>query len=95
MITTDEPGLYLEGQYGIRLENELACRCGKKNEYGQFMYFENLTFVPFDLDAVDADQMTDREREWLNQYHRSVYTTVSPYLTEDELAWLQEATREI
>lgn len=95
MITTDEPGLYLEGQYGIRLENELACRCGKKNEYGQFMYFENLTFVPFDLDAVDADQMTDREREWLNQYHRSVYTTVSPYLTGDELAWLQEATREI
>lgn len=95
MITTDEPGLYLEGQYGIRLENELVCRCGEKNEYGQFMYFENLTFVPFDLDAIDADQLTEKERNWLNQYHRDVFATVSPYLDGDELAWLQEATREI
>ena len=95
MITTDEPGLYLEGQYGIRLENELACRCGEKNEYGKFMYFENLTFVPFDLEAIDADQLTEKERNWLNQYHRDVYATVSPYLDGDELAWLQEATREV
>lgn len=95
MVTTDEPGLYLEGQYGIRLENELVCRCGSKNEYGQFMYFENLTYVPFDLDAVDAAGLSDRERTWLNQYHKEVYATVSPYMDGEELDWLRAATREI
>lgn len=95
MVTTDEPGLYLEGQYGIRLENELVCRRGEKNEYGQFMYFENLTFVPFDLEAVDINGLTDRERIWLNEYHKAVYAAISPYLSGEELAWLQVATREV
>lgn len=95
MVTTDEPGLYLEHQYGIRLENELVCRKDGKNEYGQFMYFENLTYVPFDLDAVDPSQMTDRERGWLNRYHRDVYDVVSSHLTGDELEWLKTATRAI
>lgn len=95
MVTTDEPGFYLEGQYGIRLENELVCRKEEKNEYGQFMYFENLTFVPFDLDAIDPSLMTDRERGWLNRYHRVVYAIVSPQLTGEEREWLKTATREI
>ena len=95
MVTTDEPGIYIEGKYGIRLENELVCRKGEKNTYGQFMYFENLTYVPFDLDAIDPEQMTDVEKKRLNDYHANVYKVVSPYLEGEELAWLKEATRAI
>ena len=95
MVTTDEPGIYIEGKYGIRLENELVCRKGEKNTYGQFMYFENLTYVPFDLDAIDPDQMTGVEKKRLNDYHANVYKVVSPYLEGEELAWLKEATRAI
>ena len=95
MITTDEPGVYMEGKYGIRTENELVCRKAEKNEYGQFMYFENLTYVPFDLDAIDPKQMTEVEKKRLNDYHANVYKVVSPYLQGEELAWLKEATRAI
>lgn len=95
MITSDEPGLYLEGKYGIRTENEILCRKGIKNEYGQYMYFEQLTFVPIDLDAIDPQQMTKTERMRLNAYHKEVYEKVAPYLLADEVAWLKEATREI
>ena len=95
MITTDEPGIYIEGQYGIRLENELICREGEKNGYGQFMYFENITYVPFDLDGIDIGQMTETERRRLNEYHAKVYEVVSPLLEDEERAWLKEATREV
>jgi Xaa-Pro aminopeptidase len=95
MITSDEPGIYLEGKYGVRLENEILCRRGEKNEYGQFMYFENLTLVPFDLDAIDPAQMDDREKQRLNDFHREVFEKVAPLLTEEEAAWLREATRPI
>ena len=95
MITSDEPGLYLEGKYGIRTENELLCRKGVKNEYGQFMYFENLTFVPIDLDAIIPEQMSDREKKRLNAYHASVYEVIAPYLSEEEQLWLKEYTRAI
>ena len=95
MITTDEPGIYIEGKYGIRLENELICRKGEKNEYGQFMYFENLTFVPFDLDAVDASQMNETEKRYLNEYHKAVYEKIAPHLTVEEAEWLKEYTRAI
>ncbi len=95
MITTDEPGIYIEGKYGIRLENELVCRKGDKNEYGQFMHFENLTFVPFDLDAVDTNQMNETEKRYLNEYHKAVYEKIAPYLTVEEAEWLKTYTREI
>ncbi len=95
MITSDEPGIYLEGKYGIRLENEILCRKGEKNEYGQFMYFENLTFVPFDLDCIDPAQMDRRELGRLNDFHAQVYEKVSPYLEPEEASWLKEATRAI
>lgn len=95
MVTTDEPGIYIEGSHGIRLENELLCREGEKNEFGRFMYFENLTWVPIDLDGVETDQLTDKEREWLNDYHRQVREKLTPYFEGKELAWLEEATREI
>lgn len=95
MITTDEPGVYEEGRYGIRIENELLCKKGVKNEYGQFMEFENITYAPIDLDAIDADEMTGREKKMLNDYHKKVYEVISPYLNDDEKKWLQEYTREI
>lgn len=95
MITTDEPGVYLEGKYGIRTENELVCKKAEKNEYGQFMEFENITYAPIDLDAIDPDQMSPREKKMLNDYHKKVYETVSPYLTEEERDWLKVYTREI
>lgn len=95
MVTSDEPGLYLEGRFGIRHENLLVCCEGEKNEYGQFMYFEPLTLVPFDLDGVDPAQMSGKERMLLNTYHKNVYEAIAPYLNEDEKAWLAEATREI
>lgn len=95
MITTDEPGVYMEGKYGIRTENELICVKAEKNEYGQFMEFENITYVPIDLDAILPEEMTARERKELNDYHRMVYEKVSPYLTKEEQAWLAHYTRPI
>ena len=95
MITSDEPGLYLEGKFGVRTESELLCRKGAKNEFGQFMYFENLTYVPIDLDAVDPDAMNETEKGWLNAYHAMVYETMAPLLDEEDRAWLKEATRAI
>ena len=95
MITTDEPGVYLEGEYGIRTENELICVQAEKNEYGQFMEFENITFAPIDLDAIDPEEMSRRERKLLNDYHKNVYEKISPYLTDEEREWLKIYTREI
>lgn len=95
MVTTDEPGVYLEGKYGIRTENELVCRKAEKNEYGQFMNFENITYAPIDLDAIDPDEMTKREKKMLNDYHAMVYEVLSPYMTEEENEWLKKYTRAI
>lgn len=95
MVQSDEPGVYLEGEYGIRHENELVVRKGAKNEYGQFMYLETITFVPFDLDGVDPSVMTQYERKWLNDYHKEVYDKVAPHLNEEERDWLKQATRAI
>lgn len=95
MITTDEPGLYYEGGYGIRTENELLCVKDEHTEYGQFYSFENLTLVPIDKDAIDVSMLTDEELMQLNSYHARVYEKVSPYLTKKEAKWLKEATSSI
>ena len=95
MVLSDEPGLYIENSHGIRLENELLVRKGIENEYGQFMYFDVLTFVPFDLDAIDASLMRADEKALLNAYHKRVYEIVAPHMNDDEKAWLKEYTREI
>ena len=95
MVTSNEPGVYEEGSHGIRIENEIVCRKGEKNEYGQFMYFEPITFAPIDLDAVDVQYMTSVDKERLNDYHKLVYDTLSPYMTEEENVWLKEYTRSI
>lgn len=95
MVTTDEPGIYIEGSYGIRIENELLCRKGEENEYGQFMYFEDLTYVPIDLDAVEISLLEETDKKRLNAYHKEVYEKLSPYFEGEELAWLHQATRQV
>lgn len=95
MITTDEPGIYLQGQYGIRTENELICVKGEKNQYGQFMGFENITYVPIDLDGIDKQYLNAEDVKQLNDYHKMVYEKISPYMTPEENEWLKEYTREI
>lgn len=95
MITSDEPGIYLENQYGIRIENEILCRKGEKNEYGQFMYFEDLTFVPIDLDGVELSQMSELDKERLNDYHAAVFEKLQPYFEGEELTWLRHVTRAV
>lgn len=95
MVTSDEPGLYLEGKFGIRHENLIVCRKGEKTEYGQFMYFDTLTMVPFDLDGVEPSLLNSTEKQLLNEYHAKVYETVAPFLPEEERLWLAEATRAI
>ena len=95
MVITDEPGIYIAGSHGIRLENELLVRKTVKNEYGQFMNFEILTYVPIDLDAILPEKMSTEEKEMLNHYHKQVYEKVSPYLSEEERIWLKEYTRAV
>lgn len=95
MITSDEPGLYIEGAYGIRLENLILCAHAEKTEYGQFMQFEPLTFVPFDPEAVDLEMLTGRDKELFEGYQKQVYETLAPYLTEEEKQWLLRETRNL
>ena len=95
MVTSDEPGIYIEGSYGIRTENLTVCVEDVKNEYGQFMKFEFLTYVPIDLDGIDKSLMRPEDVEMLNQYHKDVYEKISPYLEGEEKEWLKEATRSI
>ena len=95
MILTDEPGVYIEGSHGIRLENELLVCMGEQNEYGQFMYFEPITYIPFDLDGIVPEVMNSDDIKYLNEYHKLVFEKVSPYLDEEETEWLRKYTREI
>ena len=95
MIMTDEPGIYFEGSHGVRLENEILVRKGEKNEYGQFMYFEPITYVPMDLDAVKVEMLSEEYKTLLNDYHKTVYEKVSPYLNDEEKEWLKKYTREV
>lgn len=95
MITSDEPGVYIEGSHGIRTENLVLCVEDEKNEYGQFLRFEYLTYVPIDLEVIDREIMSERDVELLNRYHEQVYEKISPYLDEDERVWLAEATRAV
>ncbi len=95
MVTTNEPGVYIEGSHGIRIENELICHKGQKVGLDQFMEFETITFAPIDLDGVNPEYMEKSEIEWLNNYHKQVFEKISPYLNEEEVDWLKEYTRAI
>ena len=89
MITTDEPGIYIEGSHGVRHENELLCVEVTNNEYGQFLKFEPITMVPFDLDGLDLKLLSDHEIKQINDYQRLVFDHVAPYLSNEERTWLQ------
>lgn len=95
MVTTDEPGIYIEGSHGVRIENELLCRKEENNEYGQFMGFEDLTYVPIDLNGIDVTAMDRKEIRVLNTYHKFVFEKLQPFFAGEELEWLKNATREV
>lgn len=95
MLTSDEPGLYLEGRYGIRIENLTLTVPAAETEYGRFLRFEHVTMVPYDRASILPELLTERERKALNEYHAKVYETLLPWLTEEEAAWLKEETAEI
>lgn len=95
MILTDEPGIYIEGSHGIRLENELLVQKGEVNEYGQFMHFEAITYIPMDLDAIKVEMLPEETKAQLNDYHKTVYKKVSPYLNDEEKEWLRKYTRAV
>lgn len=91
MITTNEPGVYTENSHGIRIENELLCKKDIKNEYGQFMCFEPVTYAPIDKEPIDVSLLEDRDIEQINEYHRLVWEKLSPYFEGEELSWLKDA----
>lgn len=95
MITTDEPGIYLEGKLGIRTENELLCKEVETNEWGTFYGFETITYAPIDLDLIDANLLTQDEKHWLNDYHKMVFENLSPYLDDNTKKWLKKYTKAI
>lgn len=93
MTVTDEPGLYLEGKFGVRIENTLLIVPAATTPFGEFLGFETLTLAPIDTTPVLPDMLTAEERQWLNSYHRRVCETLSPYLSAAEAAWLKAAAR--
>lgn len=95
MIVTNEPGVYKEGRHGIRTENILLVVKDEETEFGQFMKFETISFCPIDLEGIVPEMLMAEEKAWLNSYHKEVYSKLSPYLSEDEKAWLKHETREI
>lgn len=94
-IFSDEPGIYLEGKYGIRCENLLLCKESEKNEYGTFLEFETLTLCPFDLNLIDKNYLDEKTIKLLNDYHQNVYDKLSPYLSDEENEFLMKVTRKI
>lgn len=95
MIITIEPGVYRTGKHGIRIENVVCVKEDINNESGQFMVFDNLSFVFIDLNCIDPDLLLSSERDWLNDYHNHVYNKVSPFLNDKEKQWLEEKTKVI
>lgn len=95
MVTSNEPGLYRAGQYGIRIENLIRTKHEMTTEFGDFYSFETLTLCPIDTTPIVKEMLTEKEIIWLNEYHKFVYDRLSPLLTEDEKQWLKEKTHEI
>lgn len=95
MTVTDEPGIYLAGKFGVRMENVLLVRESGEGEYGPFLDFEVLTLCPIDTTPIDFMMLTQEEKDWLNRYHQYVYDLLAPHLDEEERVWLREATNEI
>ena len=95
MVTSNEPGLYRADEYGIRIENLIVTQEYKKNEFGTFYNFETITLCPIDTTPIVKELLTDKEVEWLNNYHTMVFEKLSPHLDEEEKAWLEKKTKHI
>lgn len=95
MTVTDEPGIYLEDRFGVRIENVLLAQPYLETEFGRFLQFETLTLCPIDTAPVDVSLLTDNERTWLNDYHQMVYNRLSPHLDTPDRQWLFAATRPV
>ena len=95
MVLTNEPGVYREGAYGIRLENMILVDQAFENEFGIFLKFENLTYCHFERDLIDKKMLSKKEKDWINAYHAMVYEKLSPRLDQDVALWLKEKTRPI
>ncbi len=93
MVTSNEPGLYRAGEYGIRIENLIQTIPGEKTDFGSFYQFETLTLCPIDKKPVKKSLLSESEIDWLNKYHQEVYDKLSPFLNEDEKSWLKEKTK--
>ena len=93
MTVTDEPGLYLAGKFGVRIENTLLIKDYMETEFGKFLQMESLTLCPIDTAPVDVDMLLPEELNWLNSYHAEVYAKLAPYLDEEEQIWLKNATK--
>ena len=92
MTVTNEPGIYLEGKFGVRIENTLLIVPAETTAFGDFLKFETLTLAPIDIAPIVLEMLSTEEREWLNNYHRRVYESLSPYLEGNEKEWLRKAT---
>jgi Xaa-Pro aminopeptidase len=88
MITSNEPGIYLPNEFGIRIENLILCKKDKENEFGTFLCFDALTLVPYDIEAIDQSILTNEEKVFIHSYHEKVYNALKDYLTEEEKSWL-------
>lgn len=95
MTVTDEPGIYMEGKFGVRIENTLLVTPYKETEFGTFLQFESLTLAPIDTTPILMDMLLEEEKAWLNAYHAEVYRQLSPHLSDEENEWLAEATKNI
>ena len=92
MTVTNEPGIYLEGKFGVRIENTLLIVPAESTAFGDFLKFETLTLAPIDTAPIVLEMLSTEEREWLNSYHHRVYESLSPYLEGNEKEWLRKAT---
>lgn len=95
MVISNEPGIYRGGSHGVRIENLIAVEYRAENEFGKFMGFKEFTLCPYELRAINKELLNSEEIQWINDYHKKVFNTLSPYLNEDETAWLKNATKSI
>jgi Xaa-Pro aminopeptidase len=92
MLISDEPAIYREGEYGIRIENLILCYEDEETEFGRFLKFDTVSLCYIDKKLIDSSLLSQKEIGWLNSYHSQVYDRLSPYVTEAEKIWLREKT---